>query len=655
MLEVVVRAALCSLLLALVIQLSLWGLRVRHAHLQLSAWTAVLIASLAMPALQCTVPTALPAPLLSFSLAEVVDPATPAQRSALPQVSDPAAAVTRASEAQRALAWLQSLGTLAWREWLAKAYAWREWLAKAYVFVACALLLRLLLGLALSWRLLRTAQPVQADWVAGRKISASTRISSPVTIGDNVLLPGEYANWDAPTREAVLAHEGAHVARGDFYIQILSQLNRAIFWFSPLSWWLHARLSALAELASDDAAIEALGDRPGYASILLHVARVAGTLPTGVAMARPVTVARRIERILASEIAPGRVSWLRQILIAAMVAPPAMLAAVLFGGATPREAVDELQAPFTRITIDPKLLDAYVGFYRNATTGSVMVVTREDDHLLSRRIGQNPVPEFPYTDHDFFLTAAPKQNHFVTDASGAVVGVVHHQAGRDEKLQRISAEAAQRDLKREADERAPHTEISIDSHLLDSYVGTYQLKPHLAFSITRQGDHLLARVTGQQTFEIHPYTERDFFYTIVAAQISFVPGHDGTASALVLHQGGKDQTAPRVDPSVAQELDRKRAEESTAHTPITVAPRLLDRYVGRYVNDDVEITATRENDQLYVQVTGYLRYRVFPYTDHEFFATFKPIQISFATDSTGKAIQLVRHQDGREEILKRQD
>ena len=645
MLEVVVRAALCTLLLALVVQLCLWGLRVRHANLQLSAWTAVLVASLAMPILQRVVPTALPAPLLSFSLAQVVDPATPAPRSALPQISYPSAAVTGAPEAHQTFTQQESH----------PSFARGEWLTKAYVLVASAKLLRLLLGLVLSWRMLRAAHPVHADWVAGRKIRASAAIRTPVTIGDNVLLPVEHANWDAPTRQAVLAHEGAHVARGDFYVQLLSQLNRSIFWFSPLSWWLHARLSALAELASDDAAIEVLGDRPGYASILLDVARLAGTLPAGVAMARPATVARRIERILASEAAPGRVSWLRQILIAAMVAPPALLTAVLFGGATPQEAVDEHQAPFTRITIDPKLLDAYVGFYRYTGTHALKIVTREDDHLLSRVIGFQPVPEFPYTERDFFMTAAPKQDSFVTDASGAVVGAVHHQAGRDETLQRISAEAAAADLKREAEERAPHTAISIDSRLLDNYVGTYQLNPNMAFSITREGDHLLARLTGQQTFEVHPYTERDFFYTIVAAQLSFVPGPNGRASAVVLHQNAKDQTSPRVDPSVAQALDRRRAEQAAAHTAIKVAPRQLDRYVGRYGNAEVEITATRENDQLFVQVPGYLRYRVFPYTDHDFFATFREIQIGFVTDSTGKATQLVRHQDGKNEVLSRLD
>jgi beta-lactamase regulating signal transducer with metallopeptidase domain len=645
MLEVVVRAALCTLLLALVVQLCLWALRVRHANLLLSAWTAVLVASLAMPALQGVAPSALPLPLPSFSLAGVVDPVTPAPRSALPTFSASGATATRPSEAHRGFTPLEP----------DQIFAWSEWLTTAYVFVACVMLLRLLLGVGLSWRILRAAYPVHADWVAGRKIRASDAICTPVTIGDNVLLPVAYARWDMPMRQAVLAHEGAHVARGDFYIQLLSQLNRSIFWFNPLSWWLHARLSTLAELASDDAAIEALGDRPGYASILLDVARLAGTLPTGVAMARPATVVRRIERILASEVAPGRVSWLRQILIAAMVAPPALLAAVLFGGATPQEPIDELQAPHTRIAVDPEVLDGYVGFYRNTANGSLKIVTREDDHLLSRLPGYQAVPEFPYTDHDFFMTAAPKQDRFVTDASGAVLRVVHHEAGRDFTFERISDEAAREDLKREAEERAPHTAINVDSHLLDNYVGTYQLKPYLAFSITREGDHLLARGTGQQTHEIHPYTERDFFYTVVAAQISFVPGPDGRARELVLHQFGKDQIAPRVDPSVAQALDRRRTEQAAAHTAIKVAPRQLDRYVGRYGNADLEITATRENDELFVQVTGYLRYRVFPYTDHDFFATFREIQISFAADSTGKVTQLVRHQDGKVEVLSRQN
>src|SRR4051794_35879238 len=265
MLEVVVRAALGTLLLALVIQLCLWALRVRHSNLLLSAWTAVLAASLTMPVLPRVLPTALPSPPLSFSLPMVVDPVVPTRHAAPIGTGSPAAIVTRAAEPH-------------------PAFDWRDWLTRVYVFGAVALLLRILLGLILSRRMLRTASPLRGAWAAGRKVRVSDAISTPVTIAGTILLPTGHTQWDASTLQAVLAHEAAHVARGDFYVQLLSQTNRAVFWFSPLSWWLHARLGTLAELASDDAAIEALGDRPGYASILLDVARLAGTHPAGVAM-----------------------------------------------------------------------------------------------------------------------------------------------------------------------------------------------------------------------------------------------------------------------------------------------------------------------------------------------------------------------------------
>jgi len=382
MVEVVVRAALCTLLLAGVVRLCLSTLRVRHPKLLLSAWTAVLVASVAMPVLQRAIPSVVPTlSSRSFSPALIASPGVRSPLSPLPAISSvissSGAATARVLESHR-------------------TSPWRVWLAGGYVLVAALLLLRLLLGLALSWRMLRATHPVGAGWGTGKRLRTSTWITTPVTIASHVLLPAECVNWDARKREAVLAHEAAHVARGDFYIQLLSQVNRSVFWFSPLSWWLHRRLTELAELASDDAAIEALGDRPGYAAILLDVATLSRKPFIGVAMARPTTVSQRIERILTEEATPPRrVGRLGQATIAAGVAPVAMVMAVLFAEAAPREALDEQRAPHTRITIDPQLLDAYAGFYLNASTGSLMIVTREDDHLLTRRAGNKPVPEYP--------------------------------------------------------------------------------------------------------------------------------------------------------------------------------------------------------------------------------------------------------------------
>ncbi len=66
------------------------------------------------------------------------------------------------------------------------------------------------------------------------------------------------------------------------------------------------------------------------------------------------------------------------------------------------------------------------------------------------------------------------------------------------------------------------------------------------------------------------------------------------------------------------------------------------------------MTAIREGDKLFVRVTGYSRYRVFPYTDHDFFATIGSIQVSFATDGNAKATQMIRHENGKDDVMNRE-
>jgi hypothetical protein len=119
--------------------------------------------------------------------------------------------------------------------------------------------------------------------------------------------------------------------RGDFYVLLLATLHRAIFWFSPFSWWLLSELAETAELVSDDAAIEVLGDRPAYAEILLDMARSAPPPSAGIAMARTRNSLLRVDRILAgTTLPPQRHGRTRLALIAASLAPLIALTAVSF-------------------------------------------------------------------------------------------------------------------------------------------------------------------------------------------------------------------------------------------------------------------------------------------------------------------------------------
>jgi CubicO group peptidase (beta-lactamase class C family) len=89
--------------------------------------------------------------------------------------------------------------------------------------------------------------------------------------------------------------------------------------------------------------------------------------------------------------------------------------------------------------------------------------------------------------------------------------------------------------------------IHIDPRIFDRYVGSYQLAPHFLITISREGNHLFAQATGQQKIEIFPASEKEYFFKVVDAQITFVTDSRGRATELILHQGGHDQHAKRVE------------------------------------------------------------------------------------------------------------
>ncbi len=171
-----------------------------------------------------------------------------------------------------------------------------------YLLVVAALLLRLFYGLGTALRIWRGASPVSVDadspLAAGLHLRASRAVSSPVTIGSAVVLPADYATWDSEKLRIVLAHERSHIRQGDFYLQLLTALYAALFWFSPLGWWLKRKLSDLAEAISDRAGLEQAASRSAYAQILLEFAAAPRPTFIGVAMARTGSLSRRIERLL---------------------------------------------------------------------------------------------------------------------------------------------------------------------------------------------------------------------------------------------------------------------------------------------------------------------------------------------------------------------
>ncbi len=73
---------------------------------------------------------------------------------------------------------------------------------------------------------------------------------------------------------AVIAHEMAHVQRRDPLVAMLAHVNRCLFWFHPVAWWLERALAAAAEHACDEAAVRTTGARETYAQTLLDMAQL---------------------------------------------------------------------------------------------------------------------------------------------------------------------------------------------------------------------------------------------------------------------------------------------------------------------------------------------------------------------------------------------
>lgn len=92
---------------------------------------------------------------------------------------------------------------------------------------------------------------------------------------------------------------------------------------------------------------------------------------------------------------------------------------------------------------------------------------------------------------------------------------------------------------------AAREEVEVEPEVLGRYVGTYRLTEDFEIEVTLVGGRLYVQATGQQRFPVYAASETEFFLRAVEARITFVV-EDGDATAMILHQGGMDQTAERV-------------------------------------------------------------------------------------------------------------
>lgn len=97
----------------------------------------------------------------------------------------------------------------------------------------------------------------------------------------------------------------------------------------------------------------------------------------------------------------------------------------------------------------------------------------------------------------------------------------------------------------EAPKVEPITTVSVTAAQLAPLVGRYALNPAFVMEITHRGDTLYLQATNQPKVRMVATSPSDFAATVVDASITFERNEAGDITALILHQGGIDQRAPR--------------------------------------------------------------------------------------------------------------
>ena len=90
------------------------------------------------------------------------------------------------------------------------------------------------------------------------RLGVSPHVDGPVLIGwwrPTILLPcGPHDRLSDAEAEAVLAHELAHVRRGDYAVNLVQSVAEAVLFYHPVMWWLGERVRDEREFCSDDLA-----------------------------------------------------------------------------------------------------------------------------------------------------------------------------------------------------------------------------------------------------------------------------------------------------------------------------------------------------------------------------------------------------------------
>jgi len=209
------------------------------------------------------------------------------------------------------------------------------------------------------------ARPARAAWQRSlRAVAARVGVDSPVVLLESpgvdtplvigrrppvVVLPlPAFETLADAEAESVLAHELAHVRRGDFAANAAQAVVEILFFFHPAVRWLSRAVRDQREQCCDDLAVQTSGSRLVYARALAQLEALrASASVSGLALgAGGGTLLRRLERLAAADApSPGKA---RTPVVLLLSAAAALASLALVGSAVAPPTLHALAAASPR-------------------------------------------------------------------------------------------------------------------------------------------------------------------------------------------------------------------------------------------------------------------------------------------------------------------
>ncbi|WP_066507750.1 serine hydrolase [Abyssisolibacter fermentans] len=182
---------------------------------------------------------------------------------------------------------------------------------------------------------------------------------------------------------------------------------------------------------------------------------------------------------------------------------------------------------------DKDLYDNYVGKY-NFISNANLDIIKKDNKLYAQVTGQKAFEIFPQTNNKFFAKELEVTIEFVNNDKDEVTELKFKQLGIEFVCKRVD------------DTAKDSTIITVDSSIYDEYVGEYELTKDIIFTISNEDDHIYAKLTRQDKYEIFPISESEYIYKVIDAKITFEKDDNNKVTKLILNQNGQEMPASKI-------------------------------------------------------------------------------------------------------------